>query len=66
MPIEGAHVEDSNRHIFVTTGPDGSYRIPDVSAGGAFIYFAKTGFTSLSRQFTVTGDTVLDVSLVRN
>ena len=55
-----------NRHVFVTTGPDGSYRIPDLNAGGASIYFAKAGFSSLSRQFTVTGDTLLDVSLVRN
>src|SRR5215208_5908284 len=43
VPLEGVHVEDSERHFFVQTGADGSYTIADVavsSFGGAYIFFA--------------------------
>ena len=66
VPIEGAHVEDSQRHVFVKTGPDGSYTIPDVGGGAAYIYFAKEGFGMQTRQFNLSGDTRLDITLVRN
>jgi Carboxypeptidase regulatory-like domain len=66
VPIEGAHVEDSQRHFSVKTGPDGSYTIPGVGGGGAYIYFAKEGFGMQTRQFNLTGDTRLDITLVRN
>jgi hypothetical protein len=68
VPLEGAHVEDSERHVFVKTAADGSYTIADVarsSFGGAYIYFAKEGYRSQSRQFALTGDIRLDVILVR-
>jgi hypothetical protein len=68
VPIEGVHVEDSRFHQFVNTGPDGSYRITDVGVDpyiGATIYFAKTGFRSQTRRFVPSGDTRLDISLIR-
>jgi hypothetical protein len=68
VPLEGAHVEDSERHVFVKTAADGSYTIADVarsSFGGAYIYFAKEGYRSQSRQFALAGDLRLDVILVR-
>jgi len=64
-PVEGAHVEDSQRHVFAKTGADGSYTIRDVGAGDAYFYFAKEGFRSETRQFTLTGDLRLDIQLVR-
>ena len=68
LPLEGAHVEDSERHVFVKTAADGSYTLTEVaisSYGGAYIYFAKPGFRSQSQQFPLTGDKRLDVTLVR-
>ena len=68
VPLEGVHVEDSERHVFVRTAADGSYTIAEVarsSFGGAYIYFAKQGYRSQSRQFALTGDLRLDVMLVR-
>ena len=68
VPLEGVHVEDSERHVFVRTAADGSYTITEVarsSFGGAYIYFAKQGYRSQSRQFALTGDLRLDVMLVR-
>jgi hypothetical protein len=68
VPLEGVHVEDSERHVFVKTAADGSYTIADVarsSFGGGYIYFAKQGYRSQSRQFALTGDLRLDVMLVR-
>ena len=68
-PLAGVHVEDSERHVFVNTGPDGSYTIADVvnspSLGQAYIFFQKNGYRAQSRQFLLTGDTRLDVTLVR-
>ena len=69
VPLEGAHVEDSERHVAVKTGRDGSYTIADVanspSLGNAYIYFAKEGYRSQSRQFLLTSDSRLDMTLVR-
>jgi len=69
VPLEGAHVEDSERHVSVKTSRDGSYTIADVpnsrSIGSAYIYFAKAGYLSQSRQPLLTSDTRLDVTLVR-
>ena len=65
VPLEGVHVEDSQRHVFVRTGDDGSYAIRDVGAGDAYIYFMKDGYRSLAQRFTLTADTRLDVQLVR-
>lgn len=69
VPVEGAHVEDSERHVSVKTGRDGSYTIADVanspSLGNAYIYFAKAGYRSQTRQFLITSDTRLDMTLVR-
>jgi hypothetical protein len=68
VALEGAHVEDSERHVSVKTGADGSYTIADVAItqfGGAYIYFAKAGYRSQSRIVPVTGDIRLDVTLVR-
>ena len=68
VPIEGAHVEDSERHVWVQTAADGTYTLGEVvvsSLGGAYIYVAKQGFRSQSHQFALTGDTRLDVTLVR-
>ncbi len=68
MALEGAHVEDSERHVSVKTGADGSYTIRDVAIsafGGAYIYFAKEGYGSQVRQFPLTGEHRVDVTLVR-
>ena len=64
-PVEGVHVEDSQRHVFVKTGADGSYTIREVAAGAAYFYFEKEGFHSQTRQFALTGDMRLDIQLVR-
>ena len=66
VPLQGVHVEDSMRHSFVTTDAEGSYSIPDVGAGAAYIYFAKEGFQSSVRQFALGGDTRLDVQMTRD
>ena len=68
VALESAHVEDSERHVSVKTGADGSYTIADVAItqfGGAYIYFAKAGYRSQSQIVPLTGDTRLDVTLVR-
>ena len=69
VPLEGAHVEDSERHVSVKTGRDGSYTIGDVanspSLGNAYIYFTKEGYRSQVRQFLLTSDTRVDMTLVR-
>jgi hypothetical protein len=65
VPVEGVHVEDSQRHVFVKTGADGSYTIPEVGGGAAYFYFAKDGFRSETRQFALTGDMRLDIQLAR-
>jgi hypothetical protein len=65
VPLSDVHVEDSQRHIFVATGRDGSYTISEVGAGAAYFYFGRTGFRSQTRQFSLTGDTRLDITLVR-
>ena len=68
VPLEGAHVEDSERHVSVKTAADGSYTLTEVAIswnGGAYIYFAKTGFRSQVRQFPLTGDHRVDVTLIR-
>ena len=68
VALEGAHVEDSERHVSVKTGADGSYTIADVAItqfGGAYIYFAKVGYRSQSQIVPLTGDIRLDVTLVR-
>jgi hypothetical protein len=69
VPLAGAHVEDSERHVSVKTGRDGSYTLADVanspSLGNAYIYFAKEGYRSQSRQFLLTSDSRVDVTLVR-
>ena len=68
VPLEGVHVEDSERHVFVKSGADGGFTITEVavsSFGGAYIYFAKPGYTSQVRQFPLTGNTRVDVVLVR-
>ena len=68
VPLEGAHVEDSERHVSAKTGADGSYTIRDVAIsafGGAYIYFAKEGYGSQVRQFPLTGEHRVDVTLVR-
>jgi hypothetical protein len=65
QPLEGVHVEDSQRHVFVKTGADGSFTIREVQGGGAYFYFAKEGFRSQTRQFELSADTRLDIRLVR-
>jgi hypothetical protein len=69
MPLEGAHVEDSERHVFVKSRADGSYAISDVALtqfGGAYIYFAKEGYRSQVRIVPLTAaDIRVDVTLVR-
>ena len=66
VPLQGVHVEDSTRHVFVRTGADGSYTIRDVYAGAAYLYFAKDGFGAQTRQFTLAGDTRVNMQLARD
>lgn len=68
VPLEGVHVDDSQRHVFVTSAADGSYTIRDVEThqGSAYFYFFKEGYGSLTRTFPLTSqDTRLDVQFVR-
>ena len=65
VPLEGVHVEDSQRHVFVKTGNDGSYTIRDVGAGFAYFYFKKDGYRAYVSTFTLTGDTRLDIQLTQ-
>jgi hypothetical protein len=68
VPLIGAHVEDSQRHVFVRTGDDGSYSLTGVvmsSFGGAYVYYAKEGYRPQVREFPLVGDTRVDVTLVR-
>lgn len=68
MPLNDVRVEDSERHVWVTTAVDGSYTITDVAVsafGGAYIYFTKNGYRGLARQFPLTGEHRVDVTLVR-
>ena len=68
VPLEGVHVEDSERHVFVNSGADGSYTITEVAVsylGGASIYFAKAGYTSQVRRIPLTANMRVDVVLVR-
>ena len=52
-PISGATV--STNGYSGTTGPDGSYVIPDVPAGDYTLTAAANGYTSLSQSITVVG-----------
>lgn len=69
MPLGDAHVEDSERHVFVKSRADGSYTISDVALtqfGGAYIYFAKQGYRSQVRIVPLTAaETRVDVTLER-
>lgn len=65
VPLQGVHVEDSMRHVFVMTGADGSYTIRDVYGGAAYLYFTKDGFASQTRQFTLARDTRVNMELAR-
>jgi integrase-like protein len=69
VPLEGVHVEDSERHVSVKTGADGSYAIADVALtqfGGAHIYFAKNGYRSQVRIVPLTTNEIrVDMTLGR-
>ena len=56
-PISGATV--STNGYSGTTGPDGSYVIPDVPAGDYTLTAAANGYTSLSQSITVVGGTAV-------
>ena len=71
VPLEGAHVEDSERHVWVNTRADGSYTMPDAvfvpREGGAHIYFAKPGYKSQVHIVSPPNalEARVDVTLVR-
>jgi hypothetical protein len=68
VALEGAHVEDSQRHFFVLTAGDGSYRIQDVEPymGQIYLFFVKEGYQSTTRTFVPSGNELrVDILLVR-
>jgi hypothetical protein len=68
VALHDVHVEDSTRHVFVKTAADGSYTIRDVPtySGSIYLYFAKTGYQSVTRTLPPTEtETRVDVQLLR-
>ena len=68
VALEGAHVEDSQRHFVVLTAGDGSYTIQNAEAyqGLIYLYFAKDGYQSVTRTFAPTANDIrVDILLVR-
>jgi hypothetical protein len=68
VALEGAHVEDSQRHVVVRTAADGSYIIQDVEPyqGNIYLFFAKEGYQSTTRTFAPSANELrVDILLVR-
>jgi hypothetical protein len=71
VPIAGAVVEDSYTHLSALTAPDGRYRIEFNPAdlgrfdGFADIFVRKDGFETANRSVVITGDSRLDLELIR-
>jgi hypothetical protein len=68
VALEGALVEDSQRHFGVRTAADGSYTIQDVESyqGDIYLFFSKEGYHSISRTFAPSANELrVDVLLIR-
>jgi hypothetical protein len=65
VPIAGVHVENSNLHSMALTDETGFYSVTTL-AGDAHLWVAKDGYHDGSWEILhVSGDTVLDLVLVR-
>jgi hypothetical protein len=68
VALEGAHVEDSQRHFAVLTNEDGFYTIQNVEPhqGHIYLFFAKEGYQSTTRTFApIANELRVDILLVR-
>jgi len=52
-----------NANRSTTTGADGAYQLYDLEVGTFTIRFSKSGYASLTRTFTITGDKFNDLSV---
>lgn len=66
MPVEGAKVElRIGFSHFATTDQNGLYSLSGVAAGNGSLSTTKHGYSSDRRTVTVSGDTRLDIQVVR-
>jgi len=52
-----------NANRSTTTGADGAYQLYDLEVGTFTVRFSKSGYASLIRTFTITGDKFNDLSV---
>lgn len=64
-PLEGAIVLVTNSGQHATTGSDGSYSLSGVAALPIFVRVSKPGYVDTSRTLTLSGDTRMDLQVVR-
>lgn len=65
LPLEGAVVTDLASGRSVTTNQAGAYSIEELPNGFASIFISKDGYQSVTRLLSVSGETRLDLQLVR-
>ena len=64
-PVEGVLVEESNSSQYSTTDQNGFYSIPVLPARTTRVSARKTGYVTDTKTLTITGDTQLDIRVVR-
>jgi hypothetical protein len=64
VPVAGVHVENSNLHDGMLTDEKGFYSIRALR-GSLFLYVNKAGYFSVSHDLSISGDTRMDIQLVR-
>lgn len=64
-PIEGAQVEESNRHVAARTDRNGFFSLSGLFAGSSSILVSKENYETDRRTVTINGDTRLDIQLRR-
>ena len=52
-----------NANRLTTTGADGAYQLYDLELGTFTVRFTKSGYVSVTRTFTITGDKFNDLSV---
>jgi len=67
VPLRGVVVEENNRNFTAPaiTDDKGRYRLYGFSAGATTVQASLLRFESTSRSVTISGDTVVDLDLVR-
>jgi len=64
-PIEGASVMLNSQSIFVTTGPDGTFRISNASAGNDILVIAAYGFNDQSVPVKITTGKIIPLDNIK-